>query len=329
MKKTITTALSTTVLATGLALPAAAETTIRLSTYVNEIDIRHEGFQHFADLVAERTGGEVEIQIFPSSTLHGWSEGVDALQGGVSDISWIPADERLPCYRVTSLYPAMVDLENQVAMDAAYADLVRAEAAEVGLVPLFNSNYSYDQEWWFEEPIADLGNLEGRQVRSIGPLVSMMIETWGGSPVFVAPSEVFQSAERGVVDGINMGVATYSSWQLWDVMPYMVNGSLFYGNIIYMMSENAYERLTPEQQTIVMEAAAETEAWLQPRYEAWVDQRVGNAVMSGGGAAVSLSLEERSALLASVQETWNAEVEAACGSELAGQILELFAENAP
>jgi hypothetical protein len=44
---------------------------------------------------------------------------------------------------------------------------------------------------------------------------------------------------------------------------------------------------------------------------------------------VSLSLEERSALLASVQETWNAEVEAACGSELAGQILELFAENAP
>jgi TRAP-type C4-dicarboxylate transport system substrate-binding protein len=126
-----------------------------------------------------------------------------------------------------------------------------------------------------------------------------------------------------------MGVATYSSWQLSDVMPYMVNGSLFYGNIIYMMSENAYERLTPEQQTIVMEAAAETEAWLQPRYEAWVDQRVGNAVMAGGGAGVSLSLEERAALLESVQETWNAEVAAACGPELAGQILELFAENAP
>ncbi len=109
----------------------------------------------------------------------------------------------------------------------------------------------------------------------------------------------------------------------------MVNGSLFYGNIIYMMSEGAYERLTPEQQTIVMEAAAETEAWLQPRYEAWVDQRVGNAVMAGGGAAVSLSVEERAALLGSVQETWNAEVEAACGPELAGQILELFAANAP
>src|SRR6056297_2163234 len=329
MKNSLKGLIATTALGMTVALPAVADTTIRLSTYVNEADIRYDGFVHFAKLVEEKTGGSVEVQIFPSATLHGWSEGVDAVQGGVSDMSWIPADDRLPCYRVTSLYPVAVDLEKQIEMDAAYADLVRDEAANVNLVPVFNSNYSYDQEWWFEEPIADLGNLQGKQVRSIGPLVSMMIETWGGAPVFVAPKEVFQSAERGVVDGINMGVATYSSWQLWDVMPYMVNGSLFYGNIIYMMSEGAYERLTPEQQTIVMEAAAETEAWLQPRYEAWVDQRVGNAVMAGGGAAVSLSVEERSALLGSVQETWNAEVEAACGPELASDILELFAENAP
>ena len=300
MKRTLTTILSTTAIAGALAASASAQTTVRLSTYVNEADIRYDGFAHFAELVAEKTGGSVEVQIFPSATLHGWSEGVDALQGGVSDISWIPADERLPCYRVTSLYPAAIDLENQVEMDAAYADLVRDEAAEVGLVPLFNSNYSYDQEWWFEEAIEDLGDLQGKQVRSIGPLVSMMIETWGGAPVFVAPKEVFQSAERGVVDGINMGVATYSSWQLWDVMPYMVNASLFYGNIQYMMNKAKFDSLTPEEQAALTEAAMETEIWLKPRYE----------------------------LIDSVQGKWNEEVEAACGAELAGDILELFADNA-
>lgn len=328
MKRTLTTILSTTAIAGALAASASAQTTVRLSTYVNEADIRYDGFAHFAELVAEKTGGSVEVQIFPSATLHGWSEGVDALQGGVSDISWIPADERLPCYRVTSLYPAAIDLENQVEMDAAYADLVRDEAAEVGLVPLFNSNYSYDQEWWFEEAIDDLGDLQGKQVRSIGPLVSMMIETWGGAPVFVAPKEVFQSAERGVVDGINMGVATYSSWQLWDVMPYMVNASLFYGNIQYMMNKAKFDSLTPEEQAALTEAAMETEIWLKPRYEDWVDQRVGNAVMKGGGAAVSIDQEKRLELIDSVQGKWNEEVEAACGAELAGDILELFADNA-
>ncbi len=328
MNQSLKTVLTATVAATALALPVAAETTIRLSTYVNEADVRYDGFQHFAELVAEKTGGSVEVQIFPSSTLHGWSEGVDALQGGVSDISWIPADERLPCYRVTSLYPAAIDLENQVEMDAAYADLVRDEAANVGLVPLFNSNYSYDQEWWFEEALDDIGDLQGKQVRSIGPLVSMMIETWGGAPVFVAPKEVFQSAERGVVDGINMGVATYSSWQLWDVMPYMVNASLFYGNIQYMMNKAKFDGLTAEEQAALTEAAMETEIWLKPRYEDWVDQRVGLAVMKGGGAAVSISDEKRTELINSVQGKWNETVTEACGADLSGEILSLFDANA-
>ncbi|TNF59978.1 MAG: C4-dicarboxylate ABC transporter substrate-binding protein [Rhodobacteraceae bacterium] len=328
MQKTLvtTTAIALAMMA---ALPAAAETTIRLSTYVNEADIRYEGFTHFAKLVAEKTGGSVKVEVFPSATLHGWSEGVDSLQGGVSDISWINADNRLPCYAVTSLYPAQVSLENQIALDAAYAELMRAEAANVGLVPLLNSNYSYDQEWWFEEPIADIGNLDGKLVRSIGPLVSMMIETWGGEPVFVAPKEVFQSAERGVVDGINMGVATYSSWKLWTVMPYMVNANLFYGNIMYMMNKAKFDALTPEEQAAMIEAATETETWLQPRYEAWVDQQVGNAVMTGGGQAVSIPAEQTAALLASVNEKWSATVDEACGPELAGQVRALLASHAP
>jgi len=323
--------LSTTAIAVAMtvAMPAGAETTIRLSTYVNESDIRHAGFTHFADLVAEKTGGSVKVEVFPSATLHGWSEGVDALQGGVSDISWINADNRLPCYAVTSLYPAEVSLEDQTGLDAAYADLIRDEAARVGLVPLFNSNYSYDQEWWFEEPIADIGDLDGKLVRSIGPLVSLMIETWGGEPVFVAPKEVFQSAERGVVDGINMGVATYSSWKLWTVMPYMVNANLFYGNIQYMMNKDKFDALTGEEQQALVEAAAETEAWLQPRYEAWVDQQVGNAVMTGGGQAVSIPEGQTEALIASVKDKWDATVDAACGAELAGEIRNLLAAHAP
>ena len=329
MKVSLQGLIATTALGLTVAVPAWAETTIRLSTYVNEADIRYDGFAHFADLVAEKTGGSVKVEIFPSATLHGWSEGVDAVQGGVSDMSWMPADERLPCYRVTSLYPVAVDLDGQIEMDATYADLVRDEAAAINLVPVFNSKYSYDQEWWFEEPIGDLGDLGGKQVRSIGPLVSLMIETWGGAPVFVAPKEVFQSAERGVVDGINMGVATYSSWKLWDVMPYMVNANLFYGNIQYMMNKEKFDSMTADEQAAVMAAASETEEWLKPRYEDWVDQRVGNAVMKGGGAAVSISQDKRMELIASVQGKWDETVDAACGPELAGKVRALFAQHKP
>lgn len=323
---TTTKLLALSVAGALMASTAQAET-IRLSTYVNESDIRYQGFVKFAELVSEKTEGRVTVEIFPSSTLHSWSDGVDAIQGGVSDISWISADTRLPCYRVTSLYPAAIDLTDQVGLDAAYAELIAPEAANVGLIPIINSNYSYDQEWWFQGPVESLDNLDGMLVRSIGPLVSMMIETWGGSPVFIAPGEVFQSAERGVVNGINMGVATYSSWQLWNVMPYMVNANLFYGNIQYMMNLDRFNSLSETDQAALLEAGAETEVWLQPRYEDWIDAQVGNAVMKGGGAAVSISSEERNAMIAEIEAQWASEVDAACGPDMANQIRALFAQH--
>lgn len=311
------------VMATG-SVAQAQTTTLRLSTYVNETDIRFDGFKKFAELAEQKTKGRVKVQIFPSATLHGWSEGIDAVLGGVSDISWMPADKRLSCYRVTSLYPAVVDLGRQIEMDAKYAALIKPEAEKIGLVPLINSNYSYDQEWWFKTPVQDISKLDGKLVRSIGPLVSMMIESWGGKPVFIAPKEVYQSAERGVVDGINMGVATYSSWKLWDVMPYMVNGSLFYGNIIYMINKRKFDALSPDDQKALLAAASESEVWLKPRYEAWVNEQVGNAVMKGGGSAVSLPRAQQQSLVAGAQQKWNATVDQDCGPALAGQVRALF-----
>jgi TRAP-type transport system periplasmic protein len=305
----------------------AATTTLRLSTYVNEVDVRYQGFKKFAEFVAAKTEGRVKVEIFPSSTLHGWSEGVDAVLGGVSDISWMPADKRLPCYRVTSLYPIVVDMRKQIELDAAYAALMKDEAAKVGLVPLINSNYSYDQEWWIKTPGVDLGKLDGKLVRSIGPLVSMMIETWGGKPVFVAPKEVFQSAERGVVDGINMGVATYSAWKLWGVMPHMVKANLFYGNINYMINKRKFESLSPADQAAVLAAARESEVWLKPEYEKSVDASIADAVKQGG-TVTAVAPAQRKAMVETIAAKWKGEVDTACGPDLANKVRSLLGKNA-
>ena len=48
---------------------AWAAETIRLSTYVNEVDIRYEGFKKFAELVAQKTDGRVKVEVFPETDL--------------------------------------------------------------------------------------------------------------------------------------------------------------------------------------------------------------------------------------------------------------------
>ena len=308
------------------AAPAVAQTTFRLSTYVNEVDVRYQGFKKFAELAAAKTSGRVKVEIFPSSTLHGWSEGIDAVLGGVSDISWMPADKRLPCFRATSLYPMVVNMRQQIELDASYAALMKDEAAKAGLVPLINSNYSYDQEWWFKTKGVDLAKLDGKLVRSIGPLVSTMIETWGGKPVFIAPKEVFQSAERGVVDGINMGVATYSAWKLWGVMPHMVKANMFYGNIIYMVNKRKFEALSQADQTALLAAARESEVWLKPEYEKSVDASIADAVKQGG-TVTAVDPAKRKAMVDTIAAKWKGEVDSSCGADMANKVRALFAKH--
>lgn len=300
--------------------------TLRLSTYVNAVDVRYKGFEHFAKLVEEKSKGDLKIKIFGSSTLHGWSEGIDAVLGGVADISWLPSDKRLQCQRVTALYPAVVNFDKQVQTDEKYTKLLEPELSKNNLKVVFNSNYSYDQEWWFKEPTNELTKLDGKQVRSPYPLISEMIKQWGGQPVFISPKEVFQSAERGVVDGVSMGVATYSSWKLWSVMPHMINASLFYGNTQYVMNKSRFEKLTKEEQKIILESAKETEVWLKPRYEAWINERVGQAVMQGGGSAKSLNKKQRLEIVKNIQKIWDIKVQQECGTELATKIKELVSQ---
>jgi TRAP-type C4-dicarboxylate transport system substrate-binding protein len=111
-------------------------------------------------------------------------------------------------------------------------------------------------------------------------------------------------------------------------MPYMVNANLFYGNIQYMMNKRKFDNLSPEDQKAILEAGRESEEWLKPRYEDWIDFKVGNAVMKGGGAAVSISKDQQRELIDSVQSTWNKEVDEACGVERANKVRALFAKHA-
>ena len=124
-----------------------------------------------------------------------------------------------------------------------------------------------------------------------------------------------------------MGVATYSSWKLWTVQPHMINANLFYGNIMYMMNKSKFDKLSPKDQQAILDAGRETEIWLKPKYEAWVNESVGNAVMNGGGSARSLTSEESDALLASVKPLWDEELNKTCGVETADKIRTLLAKH--
>lgn len=321
---TVTGILSACLALGSIPVTQAADTIIRLGTYVNKVDVRYGGFQNFANLVNEKTNGRIEVQVFDSGTLHPFNKAYDSILGGVSDISPVTGEKRLPCHRMTNFTPTAIDWEQHIELDQEYTALIADELAKAGLINVLSSNFTYDQEWWFKTPDVQLDKLDGRLVRDIGPVMTHIIKKWGGKPVFIAPTEVYQGAERGVVDAINMGVATFSSWKLWDVMPHMINATLFYGNIMYMMNKAKFDSLSADDQKAILEAGEEAQRAIKTPYEKWINEKVGEAVMKGGGSARALSKDERLRLIASAADGWESQWDEACGTELADKIRALF-----
>lgn len=309
----------------------AQETTLRMSHFVNEQDIRYPQVQDFANKVEEYTEGRVKVKIFPGNSLHPFDKAIDAVLGGVADIAPMNSsavDSRLPCTNIAHIMPAGVDTSKLVEFDAELRDLLLPEFEKIGLVPVHMTNSTYDQEWWFRQPYdPDMrfdNALEGKLVRTVAPAYTHIIETFGGKPVQVSPKEVFQSADRGVVDIIIMSVTTFSSWNLWDVMPHFVRAGLSSGVNFDSINKEIFDKLSTADQEAILRAGAEAEKAGRKPLEDYVDQKVGNAVMTKQGSAFAIPNDERQRLLSLVVPAWADKLEDACGPELAGKIRSLY-----
>lgn len=101
------------------------------------------------------------------------------------------------------------------------------------------------------QPVGPSGDLAGRKIRgtqTYGGVFSML----GGSPVVLPPSEIYSALEKGVVDGAAWPVLGVYDYRWWEVAKYLLRPT--FGKVIYpiFMNLNAWNRLTPAQQQILL-----------------------------------------------------------------------------
>lgn len=90
MKKTLT-ALAAALLATVIATSVEAKTTLRMATDASRDNSQSIGAEKFAQLVNERTNGDVVIKFYPDGTLGSSQSIVSSARSGTIDIAIIGA----------------------------------------------------------------------------------------------------------------------------------------------------------------------------------------------------------------------------------------------
>ncbi len=221
--------------------------------------------QNFAELVEEKSGGNMKVELYYDSSLGDDVALLESLQmNGVTFALMGPAGVQPlnPMYNFFDL-PCLFE-----SRDAAYAfqesepvQTLLTSMTDSGIIGLGfyeNGFYSISNNAGPITKVEDLANLQMRSMTS-----DMAIKSWeclNVQPVPISFGELFLAMQQGVVDGQETTIGSFYTSKFYEVQKYLTNSNRVFHVMTFLMSNAAWEGLTEAQQNILLEAVAESKA---------------------------------------------------------------------
>jgi tripartite ATP-independent transporter DctP family solute receptor len=247
-----------------LAIPAAAAAAPKYSfklahviTAGTPIDL---GAKKFAELVKQRTNGEVEINVFPASQLGAERAIIEGVQLGTIEMSFTTTGAIggfAPEFQVLDL-PYLFP-----SYEAAYTYL----DGEIGkkLLGLLDRKgihgvVFFENGWrnftTSKNPLKRPEDLKGQKIRVMeSPMYMGLIRTLNASPTPMAYSELPNALLQKVIDGQeNPSVNIYSA-KMFESQPYMIRDQHSYNVMIFKVNGKLWKSL-PENLRAIIETSA-------------------------------------------------------------------------
>lgn len=217
----------------------------------------------FKEKVEELSGGKIAIDIQASGVLGSENDVLDTMLGGggTIDMSRISAFA-LTSYGVEksvllSIPYTFVNRDhfwNFANSDLAPEFLMEPHDNNLGVRGLFYGEEDFRHFFTVKE-ISGLEDLKGMKLRvSNDPIMNGMVQGLGANPTVVSFNELYSALQTGVVDGAEQPIANYKSNAFQEVAPNLILDGHTLGAVQVIITDEAWDKLTEEQQNILMEA---------------------------------------------------------------------------
>ena len=217
----------------------------------------------FKEKVEELSGGSITIDIQASGVLGSENDVLDNILAGgdTIDISRISAFALTSygCNKSMLLSIPFTWESREHWWNFANSDLAQEflnEPQEIGL-PIRGIFYGEEgfRHFFTVEPVNSIEDLKGMKLRvSNDPVMNGMVEGLGAYPTVVSFNELYSALQTGVVDGAEQPIANYKSNAFPEVANNLILDGHTLGAVQVVITDNAWSKLTANQQACIMEA---------------------------------------------------------------------------
>ncbi len=216
-----------------------------------------------AEEVEEETDGEVTLQINHNAVLGSEADEIQQMQAGNLDMALyygIANFESIdPAFGVEELPFIFNDIDHvRRAYDGEYGDKLSDMLREHEFEVLSYWENGFRHFTNNERPIVEPADMEGIKFRSAEiPIRLEMFELLGANAISMGFDELFTGLQQGTVDGQENPLATIDSSNFYEVQDYLSLSGHIYNSAPLMISSNSLDKLSDEQQDILLEKAEE------------------------------------------------------------------------
>jgi tripartite ATP-independent transporter DctP family solute receptor len=218
----------------------------------------------FAELVEQKSGGKIKVRLFAGGSIGNDVTMISALQGGtqemtVPDTSTLVGIAGLKDFGLINL-PFLLNKneEADALLDGPFGQKLLAKLPERGLIGLGFWENGFRQVTNSRRPVVKAEDFAGLKLRVIqNPLFIDTFAALGASAQPMPFPEVYTALEQRVVDGQENPLATILASKFFEVQKHAVLSNHIYSVWAVLMSKRFWDRLTPDEQKIITEAAKE------------------------------------------------------------------------
>ncbi|MBZ9670197.1 TRAP transporter substrate-binding protein [Mesorhizobium sp. B2-1-8] len=269
---------------------ANAETVLRSSDTHPDGYPTVEAVKYMGDLIKQRTAGRYSIEVYHSAQLGEEKDTIEQTQAGVIDLDRVsmgPFNGIVPETAVPSLPYMFRSVEHmRHVMDGPIGDQILKAFEAHDLVGLAFYDSGARSFYNTKKDITSMADMKGMKFRVIQSDVFVdMVNALGANATPMAYGEVYSALQTGVIDGAENNWPSFESAKHYEVAKHYTMDEHQIVPEVLVMSKASWDKLSPEDQAIVRQAAKDSVVKMRELWDA--QEKKSRGIVEAAGVKVS------------------------------------------
>jgi tripartite ATP-independent transporter DctP family solute receptor len=275
---------------------------IRLAHGLDQQHSVHKGMVYLGEKLAEKSGGKIRVDVYPSGQLGSERECLELVQLGglaMTKVSASVLEGFAPEFKVFGL-PYL--FRDDAHKEAVLAGPIGREILLAPQSKFMRGLCYYDsgsRSFYTKKPIRTPDDLKGLKIRvQESPMAFALIRAFGASATPISFGELYTSLQQGVVDGAENNPPSFHLARHYEVCKYYSLDEHTSVPDVVVIGTHVWNSLSPQEQKWLQEAADESAVY---QHKLW-DESTATALAAVEKAGVEIIRPDKALFRAAVAD---------------------------